>query len=100
MYISAMKSNLTDKIVLVQNRVDENREDLSKDTTQDSLISNIFNVIPNMIGLSKNIKDASNDADPISLSDIIDSVIEQEQPTRIVIKLDIGGYECKALLGK
>ena len=100
MYISSLKSNLTDKIILVQNMVDQKTEELTKETGHNTLISNIFSVIPNIIGLSSNIRDVRIDADPISLSDIISSVIEQERPTRIVIKIAIGGFECNALLGR
>ena len=99
-YKSAMKSNLTDKIVLVQNGIDEVRRNATTGVQQNNNALSIFNFISNF-GTTNQIKSShSYLAESVLLSDLVDSVIKQEHPKKLVINMDIDGYECKALLGK
>ena len=100
MHISAVRSNIRYKILLVQNGIKEDGEDLAENATQTSLISIFYSLISDIVGLDTNIKDLTIKIKSISLSDIINTMTEQEHPTRIVVKMDANGSECNIISGK
>ena len=100
MHISAVRSNIRYKIVLVQNGITNDGEDLAENTTQTSLISNFLSLIPDVIDFHTNIKKLTTKIKSISLSYIINTLTEKEHPTRIVIKMDANGSECNIISGK
>ena len=36
----------------------------------------------------------------VLLSDVVEAAVVQENPSRIIMKMDIEGFECRAILGK
>ena len=97
-YQSALESRLTENIVLLQNSIDKNKDTLTDTTLQDTFISKMLNAIPNILRIIQS-KNESKGEQRCSLYDIIKSVIEKENPARIVIKLNLDPHDCTTLQG-
>ena len=88
---SAMISKTSDRLVMVNNAVDNFRHN-----------AHMAKVSDNGGGRMDESGDHAPDAEEIQavfLSDVIKRAVEVEQPKNIIIKIDIETYECRAFMG-
>ena len=103
MYRSSLKSNLTDQVVFVQNGIDETRRNTTMHIDKKNNGGSFVDFEPS-VGRRKQHLDGFKKEHPVIetvlLSDVVEAAVMQENPSRIIIKMDIEGFECKAILGK
>ena len=102
MYRSSLKSNLIDQVVFVQNGIDEVRRNTTMHIDEDNNGGSFVDMEPSIAGRKRldGYKLAQPVIETILLSDVLEAAVMQENPTNIIIKMDIEGFECRAILGK
>ena len=96
-----MKSNLVDKIVLVRNGIDEIRQNTTMQIDMDNNGRSFLDVHPSytkpkhLFGFKKNYRIIET----VLLSDIVNAAVGHENPSHLIMKMDIEMFECRAILG-
>ena len=96
-----MLSGVLDKMVFIQNGMDEIRRNITMNIDVDNNggsfvdLDNSFTSNTHLEGYKKE-KPVIETA---LLADLIEAVTLQERPSKIIIKMDIEGFECRAILG-
>ena len=101
MYRSSLKSNLLDNVELIQNGIDEVRRNTTMHIDADNNGGSFVDIDP-FIGKKKpmiGFKKEYPVIETVLLSDVVKAVIAQENPSGIIMKMDIEGFECRAILG-
>ena len=101
-------SNLSQNMIFVQNGIDKDRRNI---TMHISYFNNGASVVDLDSSVSSNHKLTSGahvkgykleqpTIETVLLGDLLGAALAHENPTRIVIKMDIEGFECRAILGE
>ena len=97
-----MISNLTDNLVFVQNGIDQVRRNITMHIDKDNN-GGSFVDLDTSIQSTKHLEGYKKEQpliETILLEDLLQASLTYEKPSRIVIKMDIEGFECRAILGK
>ena len=97
-----MMSNLSDKVVFVQNGVDEVRRNITMHIDEDNN-GGSFVDLDNSIKSKARLEGYKKEQPVIEtmlLGDLLQATFVHDKPSRIVMKMDIEGFECRAILGK
>ena len=101
-------SNLLQNIIFVQNGIDEIRRNITMHISENNNGASIVDLdvfVRSDLKLSsgahvKGYKVEQPTIETILLGDLLGATLVLEKPTRIVIKMDIEGFECRAILGE
>ena len=102
MFRSSMLSGVLDKMVFIQNGMDEIRRNITMNIDVDNNggsfvdLDNSFTSNTHLEGYKKE----KPIIETALLADLIEAVTLQERPSKIIIKMDIEGFECRAILGR
>ena len=97
-----MLSDVLDKMVFIQNGMDEIRRNITMNIDVDNNggsfvdLDNSFTSNTHLEGYKKE----KPIIETALLADLIEAVTLQERPSKIIIKMDIEGFECRAILGR
>ena len=97
-----MLSGVLDKMVFIQNGMDEVRRNITMHIDMDNNGGSFVDLDSSFT--SKTHLEGYKKEKPIIetalLADLIEAVTLQERPSKIIIKMDIEGFECRAVLGR
>ena len=91
-----MKSNLVDKIVFVRNGIDEVRRKATMQIDMDNNGRSFLDASPaHLVGFKKEYLIIET----VLLSDVVNAAVHHENPSHLIMKMDIEMFECRAILG-
>ena len=96
-----MLSGVLDKMVFIQNGMDEIRRNITMHIDVDNN-GGSFVDLDNSSTSNSHLEGYKKEKPIIEtalLADLIGAVTLQERPSKIIIKMDIEGFECRAILG-
>ena len=96
-----MLSGVLDKMVFIQNGMDEIRRNITMHIDVDNnggSFVDLDNYLTDRTQL-EGYKKERPIIETALLSDLLNAVTLQERPSKIIIKMDIEGFECRAILG-
>ena len=97
-----MLSGVLDKMVFIQNGMDEIRRNITMHIDVDNnggSFVDLDNYLTDRTQL-EGYKKERPIIETALLSDLLNAVTLQERPSKIIIKMDIEGFECRAILGR
>ena len=101
MYYSATMSGILRNVIFIQNGIDEIRRNITMHIDINNNGGSFVDLHSSLTGTSHLV--GYNKVQPmietILLGDLLQAVFEEENPTKIIIKMDIEGFECRAILG-
>ena len=98
-----MMSNLMHQVVFIQNGIDEIRRNITMHIDEDNNGGSFVDLVSTSIGNTTHLKGYKEEQpviETVLLGDVLQAAIAQENPSKIVMKMDIEGFECRAILGK
>ena len=101
MYYSATMSGILSNLIFIQNGIDETRRNITmhidKKNNGGSFVdlNSFLKGTSHLVGYNKE----QPMIETILLGDLLQAVSDEENPTKIIIKMDIEGFECRAILG-
>ena len=101
MYKSSLLSDLVDQVVFVRNGIDELRRNITVHIDEDNN-GGSFVDLDNSIGRESHLKGYKTDQPIIEttlLADLLQAATMKEKPSHIIMKIDIEGFECRAIQG-
>ena len=101
MYYSATMSNLLSNVIFIQNGIDEIRRNITMHIDKNNNGGSFVDLHSSHTGTSHLVgyKKVQPMIETILLADLLQAVSDEENPTKIIIKMDIEGFECRAILG-
>ena len=101
MYYSATMSNLLSNVIFIQNGIDEIRRNITMHIDKNNNGGSFVDLHSSRTGTSHLVgyKKVQPMIETILLADLLQAVSDKENPTKIIIKMDIEGFECRAILG-
>ena len=102
MYYSATMSNILSNVIFIQNGIDEIRRNITMHIDKNNNGGSFVDLNSSLTGTSNLVgyKKVQPMIETILLGDLLQAVSDEENPTKIIIKMDIEGFECRAILGK
>ena len=101
MYYSATMSGILRNVIFIQNGIDEIRRNITMHIDKNNNGGSFVDLHSSLTGTSHLV--GYNKVQPmietILLGDLLQAVSDEENPTKIIIKMDIEGFECRAILG-
>ena len=101
MYYSATMSGILSNVIFIQNGIDEIRRNITMHIDKKNNGGSFVDLHSSPTGTSHLV--GYNKVQPmietILLVDLLQAVSDEENPTKIIIKMDIEGFECRAILG-
>ena len=101
MYYSATMSGILSNVIFIQNGIDEIRRNITMHIDKNNNGGSFVDLHSSLTGTSHLV--GYNKEQPmietILLGDLLEAVSDEENPTEIIIKMDIEGFECRAILG-
>ena len=101
MYKSSLVSDLIDQVVFVRNGIDELRRNITMHIDADNN-GGSFVDLDNSVKSRTRLKGYKKDQpviETVLLGDLLQAASIKERPARIIMKIDIEGFECRAILG-
>ena len=101
MYKSSLVSDLIDQVVFVRNGIDELRRNITMHIDKDNN-GGSFVDLDNSIKSKTHLKGYKMDQpviETVLLGDLLQAASIKEKPSNIIMKMDIEGFECRAILG-
>ena len=101
MYYSATMSNILSNVIFIQNGIDEIRRNITMHIDKNNNGGSFVDLNSSLTGTSNLVgyKKVQPMIETILLGDLLQAVSDEENPTKIIIKMDIEGFECRAILG-
>ena len=101
MYRSTLKSNLTDQVVFVHNGVDEIRRNITMHIDDENNGGSFVDTVSSNSDVQQKskYKELRPVIETVLLGDVLEAIHVSEKPTNIIMKMDIEGFECRAILG-
>ena len=101
MYYSATISRILSNVIFIQNGIDEIRRNITMHIDKNNNGGSFVDLQSSLTGTSHLVgyKKVQPMIETILLGDLLQAVFEEENPTKIIIKMDIEGFECRAILG-
>ena len=101
MYCSATISRILSNVIFIQNGIDEIRRNITMHIDKNNNGGSFVDLHSSLTGTSHLVgyKKVQPMIETILLGDLLQAVFEEENPTKIIIKMDIEGFECRAILG-
>ena len=101
MYYSVTMSNLLSNVIFVRNGIDEIRRNITMHIDKNNNGGSFVDLHSSRTGTSDLVgyKKVQPMIETILLGDLLQAVSDEENPTKIIIKMDIEGFECRAILG-
>ena len=101
MYYSATMSNILSNVIFIQNGIDEIRRNITMHIDKNNNGGSFVDLNSSLTGTSNLVgyKKVQPIIETILLGDLLEAVSDEENPTKIIIKMDIEGFECRAILG-
>ena len=102
MYRSTMMSNLLDYIIFVQNGIDQVRRNITMHIDEDNNGGSFVDLDDSVKSRARleGYKKEQPIIETALLGDLLKATMAHDKPKRIVVKMDIEGFECRAILGK
>ena len=101
MYYSATMSSILSNVIFIQNGIDEIRRNITMHIDKNNNGGSFVDLHSSLTGTSHLV--GYNKLQPmietILLGDLLQAVSDEENPKKIIIKMDIEGFECRAILG-
>ena len=97
-----MMSNLLDNIIFVQNGIDQIRRNITMHIDEDNNGGSFVDLDESIKSRARleGYKKEQPIIETVLLGDLLKATMAHDNPTRIVVKMDIEGFECRAILGK
>ena len=97
-----MMSNLSDNVIFVQNGIDQVRRNITMHIDEDNNGGSFVDLDDTVNSRShlEGYKKEQPTIETILLGDLLEAAMAHEKPTRLVIKMDVEGFECRAILGE
>ena len=94
-------------MIFVQNGIDKDRRNITMHISENNNGGSVVD-LDSFVSLEgfhsgahvKGFKEDQPTIETILLGDLLGAALVHENPTRIVIKIDIEGFECRAILGE
>ena len=101
MYYSATMSGILSNVIFIQNGIDEIRRNITMHIDKNNNGGSFVDLNSSLTGTSNLVgyKKVQPMIETILLVDLLQAVSDEENPTKIIIKMDIEGFECRAILG-
>ena len=101
MYYSATISRILSNVIFIQNGIDEIRRNITMHIDKNNNGGSFVDLQSSLTGTSHLVgyKKVQPMIETILLADLLQAVSDEENPTKIIIKMDIEGFECRAILG-
>ena len=95
-------SNLLDNIIFVQNGIDQVRRNITMHIDEDNNGGSFVDLDDSVKSRARleGYKKEQPIIETALLGDLLKATMAHDNPTRIVVKMDIEGFECRAILGK
>ena len=97
-----MISNLLDNVIFVQNGIDKVRRNITMHIDEDNNGGSFVDLDDSINSRARleGYKKEQPTIETALLGDLLKATMAYDKPTRIVVKMDIEGFECRAILGK
>ena len=97
-----MMSNLLDNVIFVQNGIDKVRRNITMHIDEDNNGGSFVDLDDSINSRARleGYKKEQPTIETALLGDLLKATMAHDKPTRIVVKMDIEGFECRAILGK
>ena len=97
-----MMSNLLDNMVFVQNGIDQVRRNITMHIDEDNNGGSFVDLDDTISSKAhlEGYKKEQPTIETILLGDLLEATMAHEKPTRFLIKMDVEGFECRAILGE
>ena len=101
MYYSATMSSILSNVIFIQNGIDEIRRNITMHIDKKNNGGSFVDLHSSLTGTTHLVgyKKRQPMIETILLGDLLQAVSDEENPTSIIIKMDIEGFECRAILG-
>ena len=101
MYKSSLVSDLIEDVVFVRNGIDELRRNITMHIDEDNN-GGSFVDLDNSMNRKTHLKGYKREQpliETVLLGDLLQAASIKEKPSHIIMKMDIEGFECRAILG-